>query len=688
MSEPCQAATEYSLQEQQNSPYCTPTHHLHHCPLSNQTTTNPMFLEAGIDPKCLQRNFSLPSPVRRTSLTTAERSLSWDQSCHTAQANTHNPLHTAIQTCPQIPYCTAQIPPFAKSATSLPQRNLLSSKGAFANPTLFGKEGVEATLSSAKAKPQVSAAVSQEDSLQHFYQSRDHTARFEEIESPKSISAAIKSKVMGFLQRSFSPSRSGSSNSAEGHGDLSRRSKVKDEEYRKLVEYIMKEEAELLHCERPALEHTVSAPESSEVFAVREFPMSSQVLTRRKSRSLDEPPVIPPPRVRRKSKSLDESPCIEISGDSNESGEDNSSPDLQSQDTETKSIYHFNEKILEAEQSCDSGNQSDSGGQEGVITEEQHNSGAFPAHVRNDSGTVVEDKEPEESEDEVKEQSDNESGESSSESEFDGVENVDTKELDDEIYQEDLPKEKNVSPDARTVEKSSGSSAWAARRSSLQLIHKKASPVTSNGSCSDRSSVETDCDEWARTTEAVIRSMQNQMLRRQSAIDDFSADFDRFTTSSSGDSRLGQLTYEDINNGASPQSPPLPARRGSEASTISSDGVLILESPSDFEESDVWKSKSNSPTDKGSPVKEYSLPSSSVIGNGTNSSSSNGSSPSSSNQSSPEEHPAYHRFYHVFREGELVDLIERHVDNLHILTCYYDHANWCVVAEKVQVWRI
>ena len=58
------------------------------------------------------------------------------------------------------------------------------------------------------------------------------------------------------------------------------------------------------------------------------------------------------------------------------------------------------------------------------------------------------------------------------------------------------------------------------------------------------------------------------------------------------------------------------------------------------------------------------------------------------NQSSPGEHPAYHRFYHVFREGELVDLIERHVDNLHILSCFYDHANWCVVAEKVQVWRI
>ena len=46
------------------------------------------------------------------------------------------------------------------------------------------------------------------------------------------------------------------------------------------------------------------------------------------------------------------------------------------------------------------------------------------------------------------------------------------------------------------------------------------------------------------------------------------------------------------------------------------------------------------------------------------------------------------RYYHVFREHELVDLIEKHVDNLHIIRTYYDHANWCVIAEKVEVWRM
>ena len=50
--------------------------------------------------------------------------------------------------------------------------------------------------------------------------------------------------------------------------------------------------------------------------------------------------------------------------------------------------------------------------------------------------------------------------------------------------------------------------------------------------------------------------------------------------------------------------------------------------------------------------------------------------------------PTLHRYYHVFSEGELDRLIERHVPNLDIVSSYYDHANWCVVAEKVQLWTI
>lgn len=46
------------------------------------------------------------------------------------------------------------------------------------------------------------------------------------------------------------------------------------------------------------------------------------------------------------------------------------------------------------------------------------------------------------------------------------------------------------------------------------------------------------------------------------------------------------------------------------------------------------------------------------------------------------------RYYHVFREGELTQLIENHVDELHVLQTYLDHANWCVVAEKIQVWKV
>lgn len=48
----------------------------------------------------------------------------------------------------------------------------------------------------------------------------------------------------------------------------------------------------------------------------------------------------------------------------------------------------------------------------------------------------------------------------------------------------------------------------------------------------------------------------------------------------------------------------------------------------------------------------------------------------------------HHRYYHVFREGELDNLINNHVASLHIVNSYYERASWCVVAEKVQVWTI
>ena len=41
------------------------------------------------------------------------------------------------------------------------------------------------------------------------------------------------------------------------------------------------------------------------------------------------------------------------------------------------------------------------------------------------------------------------------------------------------------------------------------------------------------------------------------------------------------------------------------------------------------------------------------------------------------------RYYHVFREGELEKLISSHIKDLHIVQCFYDHANWCLVAVKV-----
>ncbi|XP_046569237.1 uncharacterized protein LOC124277564 [Haliotis rubra] len=46
------------------------------------------------------------------------------------------------------------------------------------------------------------------------------------------------------------------------------------------------------------------------------------------------------------------------------------------------------------------------------------------------------------------------------------------------------------------------------------------------------------------------------------------------------------------------------------------------------------------------------------------------------------------RFYHVFKEGELVDIVKDNIEDLHIIDTYFDHANWCLVAEKVKIWKI
>uniref|UniRef100_A0A3P9I7G1 tRNA methyltransferase 9B n=1 Tax=Oryzias latipes TaxID=8090 RepID=A0A3P9I7G1_ORYLA len=46
------------------------------------------------------------------------------------------------------------------------------------------------------------------------------------------------------------------------------------------------------------------------------------------------------------------------------------------------------------------------------------------------------------------------------------------------------------------------------------------------------------------------------------------------------------------------------------------------------------------------------------------------------------------RYYHVFREGELAELIENNVEELRVKHSYFDHANWCVVAEKVELLKI
>lgn len=48
----------------------------------------------------------------------------------------------------------------------------------------------------------------------------------------------------------------------------------------------------------------------------------------------------------------------------------------------------------------------------------------------------------------------------------------------------------------------------------------------------------------------------------------------------------------------------------------------------------------------------------------------------------------HHVFHHIFRQSELDDIINKHVENLHIVSSFYEKQSWCVVCEKVQVWTI
>lgn len=42
----------------------------------------------------------------------------------------------------------------------------------------------------------------------------------------------------------------------------------------------------------------------------------------------------------------------------------------------------------------------------------------------------------------------------------------------------------------------------------------------------------------------------------------------------------------------------------------------------------------------------------------------------------------YHRYYHLFKKGELSELFKLSNQQVDIIEEYYDHENWCVVAKK------
>lgn len=65
-------------------------------------------------------------------------------------------------------------------------------------------------------------------------------------------------------------------------------------------------------------------------------------------------------------------------------------------------------------------------------------------------------------------------------------------------------------------------------------------------------------------------------------------------------------------------------------------------------------------------------------------------SPNGYIESRPPPPTTLHQYIHLFRNGELEQLIEEHVQNLHIIDSFYSEyaMSWCIVAEKIHVWTI
>jgi hypothetical protein len=44
----------------------------------------------------------------------------------------------------------------------------------------------------------------------------------------------------------------------------------------------------------------------------------------------------------------------------------------------------------------------------------------------------------------------------------------------------------------------------------------------------------------------------------------------------------------------------------------------------------------------------------------------------------------YKRYYHVFRKGELEDLLLKNFKNVEVLESFFDHASWGVILKKTK----
>ncbi len=532
-----------------------------------------------------------------------------------------------------------------------------------------------------------------------------------EKEEPQSISDVFKSHMKNLFGSSM--------NKEERKEQISQKETfTKDIEYQKLIKYIMQEEADYFAKTKLILEHSTSESEIDEVFAVREFPQSSQPLPKARSLDYSSLPVntegVNGCDMLEKNASTNGATVSWLPGNidganpnvihcSHNSNSVISSPNIPAQEcvsgvfsSPQNPLISSHRKPIHQTESLPTNHSNKSGflnRNSKSLDEPCMNRKSSSQKISHSKGLFLQGG--------TREDRFSNGDEESSDTSL-GIEGGQSSELETSPEEEVIHRSgnkydreisgvnnKNGNTCANTVCEKDSSQVHIS--STLEnRPHRPSLLKTDHAGSGDFSlprGSDSDGEEWARKTAEVIEVIQNQVMRNKAIdVDDpvlhGRSCHRRLARLCNGRRHIAHTNSPSGSNGSDTDSS-LTRPQTTETWSISSDG--FSESVSDFDDVEALVTVDQSQSENtyiNGHIKSHEKDNISEKKENLND-----SSPGSDDVFQAEE-PTYHRYYHVFRQGELVELIDKYVDCLHILQGYYDHANWCVVAEKVQVWTL